>query len=183
MIPNEYQSFWDWCKPPHLGYSGTAILTKFSPISVRYGIGVVEHDIEGRVVTLEFPHFYVVSVYVPNVMDSLRRLEYRVFEWDVAFREYWKSLLAHKHVVIGGDMNVAHQEIDIFNPQRNIWSAGFTFYERSSFTQLLNAGFIDSFRDIYPERIKYSWWSNRWKLKNQDGVFSRNSFLFLQSDH
>jgi len=109
-----------------------------------YGIGTPEHDAEGRTITCEFPHFYFISVYVPNSQDDLRRLEYRIFEWDVALREHCKALLStRKHVVLTGDFNVAHEKIDLFNPKPNMWNAGFTFYERSSFTQLLNAGFKD----------------------------------------
>ena len=175
---------------------------------MRYGIGMPEHDLEGRVVTWEYQDFFVVSVqqirklyyifqisklivYVPNSMDYLRRLEYRVFEWDVAFREYWKSLREQKYVVIAGDMNVAHEPIDLFNPKPNEWSAGFTFYERSSLTQLLNSGFVDSFREIYPDRVKYSWWSNRWKQKLVNGILSKvciftyyliNNYILLMND-
>ena len=173
LVPQNYISFWDYCKPPHYGYSGSGILTKYSPLNVRYGIGIPEHDTEGRVVTLEFPYFYLVWIYAPNSMDDLRRLEYRVFEWDVAFREYWKSLLhTSKQIVIAGDFNVAHCDIDIHNSKKSIWYSGFTFYERSSFTQFLKSGFKDTFREKHPHKIKYTWWSNRWKPVDKNGDLS-----------
>lgn len=140
------------------GYSGTAIFTKIEPISVSYGIGIEKHDTEGRVITLEFEDFYLVNCYTPNAQRELTRLEYRV-EWENAFREYLKKLDDKKPVILCGDLNVAHNEIDLKNPKTNVGNAGFTDEERREMTNLLNEGFIDSFRYLYPEKQEYSWWS------------------------
>ena len=153
-----YDSYWNYALRP--GYSGTAIFTRLNPLSVSNGIGIEEFDGEGRVITLEMPEYYVVCVYVPNSQDQLQRLEYRQ-AWDKAFREYLCSLAARKGVVVGGDFNVAHCEIDLKNPDTNHHSAGFTDEEREDFTLLLNAGFTDSFRALHPDERKYSWWSYR----------------------
>ncbi|CAI2372336.1 unnamed protein product [Moneuplotes crassus] len=162
-LPSEYMSFWDCCKPPHAGYSGTGFLTKYAPLNVSYGLGILEHDAEGRVITCEFEHFYVLSVYTPNGMDSLNRIEYRVFEWDEAFRLYVKKLQeTGKLVIVTGDLNVCHEPIDIHNPRQCEQSAGFTFWERSSFTKILKTlELVDTFREFYPETANYTWWSNR----------------------
>ena len=141
------------------GYSGTAIFTKIEPINVSYGIGIEEHDQEGRVITLEFKNFYLVNCYTPNAQRELTRLEYRM-KWEDDFREYLKKLDKSKPVILCGDLNVAHNEIDLKNPKSNKGNAGFTDEERSQMTNLLNSGFVDSFRYLYPEKQDaYSWWS------------------------
>ncbi len=140
------------------GYSGTLIYSRVKPISVSYGMGIEEHDHEGRIITLEFNNFYLVNVYVPNVKRELTRLDYRMV-WEDDFRCYLKKLEEKKPVVVCGDFNVAHKEIDIKNAKANIGNAGFTYEERSKFSELLDAGFIDTFRYLHPEEIKYSWWS------------------------
>ncbi len=153
-----YQSYWNYAEKK--GYSGTAIYTKHKPISVSYGIGIEEHDKEGRVICLEMPEFYLVCVYVPNTQDGLRRLDYRM-SWEDDFRQYLLELGKKKAVILCGDLNVAHQEIDLKNPKTNTRNAGFTDEERGKFTQLLESGFTDSWRTLHPEEIKYSWWSYR----------------------
>lgn len=141
------------------GYSGTAIFTKIEPINISYGIGIEEHDQEGRVITLEFKNFYLVNCYTPNAQRELTRLEYRM-KWEDDFREYLKKLDKSKPVILCGDLNVAHNEIDLKNPKSNKGNAGFTDEERSQMTNLLNSGFVDSFRYLYPEKQDaYSWWS------------------------
>lgn len=174
-----YQSFWNSAEKK--GYSGTAIFTKHTPLSVAYGIGVEAHDHEGRVITLEMPNFYLVTVYTPNSQDGLRRLDYRM-EWDDAFRSYVKSLDAKKPVVMCGDMNVAHTEIDLKNPKTNRKNAGFTDEERAKFTTLLNAGFTDTFRFLNPttEGI-YSWWSYRFKAREKNAGWRIDYFLVSNS--
>lgn len=141
------------------GYSGTAVFTKEKPLSVKYGIGIEEHDHEGRVITCEFNDFYFITCYTPNSKRGLERLDYRMV-WEDAFREYLKELDKIKPIILCGDLNVAHKEIDLANPSTNKKSAGFTMEERSKFTELLEAGYIDTFRYFYPEKIdEYSWWS------------------------
>ena len=152
-----YESYWSYAEKK--GYSGTAIFTRREPVS--YGIGIDEHDHEGRVITLEMPDFYLVTVYTPNSQDGLRRLDYRM-AWEDAFRDYLLKLDTQKPVIACGDMNVAHEEIDLKNPKTNIGNPGFSYEERGKFTELLEAGFTDSFRWLYPERENaYSWWSYR----------------------
>ena len=159
-----YKSYWNYAEKK--GYSGTAIFTRHEPLNVSYGIGVEEHDHEGRVITLEMPDFFLVTVYVPNSQNELRRLDYRM-RWEDDFRAYLKSLHegrfgSAKPVVVCGDMNVAHEEIDLKNPKTNIGNPGFSYEERGKFTELLAAGFTDSFRYLYPDRTDaYSWWSYR----------------------
>ena len=154
-----YESY--WCYAEKKGYSGTAIFTKHSPLSVRYNIGIPEHDTEGRVVTLEYADFFLVCVYTPNAQDGLKRIDYRM-RWEDAFRASLQELDKIKPVIVCGDMNVAHEEIDLKNPKTNIGNAGFSYEERGKFTELLQAGFIDTFRTLYPERTDaYSWWSYR----------------------
>ena len=154
-----YDSYWSYAEKK--GYSGTAVFTRRQPLSVRYNLGIPEHDIEGRAVTLEFEDHWLVCVYTPNAQDGLRRIDYRM-SWEDAFRDYLCALDAVKPVVVCGDMNVAHEEIDLKNPKSNIGNAGFSYEERGKFTELLNAGFTDSFRYLYPERENaYSWWSYR----------------------
>ena len=160
-----YTSYWNYAEKK--GYSGTAIFTRHTPLSVRYGIGIEAHDHGGRVITLEMPDFYLVTGYTPNAQDGLRRLDYRM-EWEKDFREYLLRLDAQKPVVVCGDMNVAHQEIDLKNPKTNTRNAGFTDEERSQFTALLNSGFVDSFRCLHPTDITYSWWSYRFKAREKN---------------
>ena len=158
LLPG-YESYWSYAEKK--GYSGTAVFTRREPISVRCSLGIPEHDTEGRVVTLEFEDHYLVCVYTPNAQDGLRRLDYRM-AWEDAFRGYLCELDAKKPVIACGDMNVAHEEIDLKNPKTNIGNAGFSYEERGKFTELLNAGFTDSFRWLYPDRENaYSWWSYR----------------------
>lgn len=140
------------------GYSGTAIYSKIKPINVTYGIGIEEHDNEGRVITLEFKEFYLVNQYVPNVKRDLSRLNYRMI-WEDELKKYYKKLEENKPVIVCGDFNVAHNEIDIKNAKANIGNAGFTYEERDKFTKLLESGFIDTYRYLYPENIQYTWWS------------------------
>lgn len=154
-----YESY--WCYAEKKGYSGTAIFTRHTPLSVSYNLGVPEHDTEGRVITLEYGDFYLVCVYTPNSQDGLRRLDYRM-SWEDDFREYLCELDKVKPVIICGDMNVAHEEIDLKNPATNHMNPGFSDEERGKFTELLDAGFIDTFRSLYPDRTDaYSWWSYR----------------------
>ena len=147
-----------WYSAEKKGYSGTAIFTRHEPLSVKYGIGIPEHDTEGRAITLEYENFYLLCVYTPNSQRELARLQYRQ-EWEDDLREYIKSLDSTKPVIYCGDLNVAHEEIDLKNPKTNHHSAGFTDEERQKFTELLNAGFRDTFRTLYPEKVEYSWWS------------------------
>lgn len=154
-----YESY--WCSAEKKGYSGTAVFTRHRPLSVRYGLGLEEHDHEGRVITLEMPAFYLVTVYTPNSQDGLRRLDYRM-SWEDDFRDYLCELDKSKPVIVCGDMNVAHEEIDLKNPATNHFNPGFSDEEREKFTELLDAGFIDTFRSLYPDRTDaYSWWSYR----------------------
>ena len=147
-----------WYSAEKKGYSGTAIFAKKEPISVSYGLGVEEHDHEGRAITLEYEDFYLLCVYTPNAQRELARLSYRM-EWEDALREYIKNLDGKKPVIYCGDLNVAHEEIDLKNPKTNHFSAGFSDEERGKFTELLEAGFTDTFRSLYPDEVKYSWWS------------------------
>lgn len=161
-----YQSYWNYADKK--GYSGTAIFTRHTPLSVTYGIGIDEHDHEGRVITLEMPDFYLVTVYTPNSQDELKRLDYRM-RWEDAFLSYVKDLDERKPVIICGDLNVAHQEIDLKNPKTNRKNPGFTDQEREKFTNLLAAGFTDTFRHFYPDQAGiYSWWSYRFKAREKN---------------
>lgn len=161
-----YEQYWNYAEKK--GYSGTAIFTKETPLSVSYGLGISEHDKEGRVITLEFPEYYVVTCYTPNSQSELARLSYRM-EWEDAFRNYLKKLEETKPVIFCGDLNVAHQEIDLKNPKTNRKNAGFTDEERGKFTQLLDAGFIDTYRYFYPEQTGiYSWWSYRFHAREKN---------------
>ena len=158
-----YHQYWNYAEKK--GYSGTAIFTKQEPISVQYGIGVDEHDHEGRVITLEFEDFYMVTVYTPNSQDGLKRLDYRM-QWETDFLAYLKKLEEKKGVIFCGDLNVAHQEIDLKNPKTNRKNAGFTDEERAKFGEVLKAGFIDTFRYFYPDvKDVYSWWSYRFSAR------------------
>lgn len=155
----EYESY--WCYAEKKGYSGTAIFTRRTPLSVSYNLGIPEHDSEGRVITLEYEDFYLVCVYTPNSQDGLRRIDYRM-SWEDDFRDYLCELDKSKPVIVCGDMNVAHEEIDLKNPATNHFNPGFSDEEREKFTELLDAGFIDTFRSLYPDRTDaYSWWSYR----------------------
>ena len=170
-----YQSFWNYAEKK--GYSGTAIFTRHQPLSVAYGIGVEEHDHEGRVITLEMEYFYLITVYVPNSQDGLKRLDYRM-TWEDAFLAYLQQLEEKKPVVVCGDLNVAHQEIDLKNPKSNRKNAGFTDEERAKFTQWLNAGFTDTFRYFYPEQKDiYSWWSYRFKAREKNAGWRIDYFV------
>lgn len=151
-----YESYWNSAEKK--GYSGTAVFTKIKPINVTYGIGIEEHDKEGRIITLEFEKFYLVTNYTPNAKRELERLEYRM-KWEDEIRNYLLKLKKTKPVIMCGDLNVAHEEIDLKNPKTNKGNAGFTNEERGKMTELLNAGFIDSFRYLYPQKVEYSWWS------------------------
>ena len=154
-----YESY--WCYAEKKGYSGTAIFTRHTPLSVSYNIGVEEHSHEGRAITLEYEDFFLVCVYTPNAQDGLKRIDYRM-RWEDDFRAYLCALDAKKPVVVCGDMNVAHEEIDLKNPKQNVGNAGFSDEERGKFTELLAAGFTDSFRYLYPDKTDaYSWWSYR----------------------
>ena len=173
-----YESY--WCYAEKKGYSGTAVFTKRHPLSVSYNIGLEEHDHEGRAVTLEYEDFYLVCVYTPNAQDGLRRIDYRM-AWEDAFREYLLGLDAKKPVVVCGDMNVAHEEIDLKNPKANIGNAGFSYEERGKFSELLESGFTDTFRYLYPERRDaYSWWSYRAAARERN--FGWRIDYFLVSD-
>jgi exodeoxyribonuclease-3 len=170
-----YEAFWNYAE--RKGYSGTAIFSRHKPLSVTYGMGIAEHDSEGRVITLEMPEFFLVTVYTPNSKDGLLRLEYRM-EWEVAFREYLLGLDARKPVIVCGDMNVAHKEIDLKNPSTNRRSAGFTDEERACMTQLLDSGFTDSFRHLYPDlEGAYSWWSYRMRARERNAGWRIDYFL------
>ena len=169
-----YTSYWDYADKK--GYSGTAIWAKHEPLSVSYGIGVDEHDHEGRAVTLEYPDFYLVNTYVPNSQDGLRRLDYRM-RWEDDFRSYVSRLAEKKGVIICGDMNVAHEEIDLKNPDTNHFNAGFSDEERGKMTELLGAGFIDSWRSQHPDEAKYSWWSYRMAARERNVGWRIDYFL------
>ena len=169
-----YQSYWNYADKK--GYSGTAIFTKHNPISVTYGMGIDEHDHEGRVITLEMDDFFLVTVYVPNSQDELRRLDYRM-KWEDDFRAYLQKLDAVKPVVVCGDLNVAHEEIDLKNPKTNRRNAGFTDEEREKFSILLQSGFTDTFRSKYPEQVTYSWWSYRFRAREKNAGWRIDYFL------
>lgn len=175
---NGYHQYWNYAEKK--GYSGTAIFSKKEPISVTYGLGTEEHDHEGRVITLEFESFYLITVYTPNSKSELERLDYRM-KWEDDFLSYVKKLEENKPVIFCGDLNVAHNEIDIRNPSTNHFSAGFTDEERNKFTHLLNSGFIDSFRYKYPEKIEYSWWSYRFKAREKNIGWRLDYFVTSKS--
>jgi exodeoxyribonuclease-3 len=169
-----YASYWNYAEKK--GYSGTCIYTRQEPLSVTCGIGVAEHDTEGRVLTLEMPDFYLVNVYTPNSQDGLKRLDYRM-QWEDAFRAYLCRLAERKGVIVCGDMNVAHEEIDLKNPATNHFNAGFSDEERAKMTQLLGAGFVDSWRLQHPEEAKYSWWSYRMAARERNVGWRIDYFL------
>ena len=170
-----YESYWNYAEKK--GYSGTAIFTRRTPLNVTYGLDIEEHDREGRVITLEMDDFFLVTVYTPNSQDGLRRLDYRM-TWEDAFRDYLLRLDARKPVIVCGDMNVAHQEIDLKNPKSNRKNAGFTDEERAKFQQLLDAGFTDTFRYFYPDQTDiYSWWSYRFKAREKNAGWRIDYFV------
>lgn len=158
------------------GYSGTLVYSKVKPINVTYGLGIEEHDHEGRVITMEFEKFFLIDVYVPNVKRDLSRLDYRM-TWEDDFRAYLKKLEKNKPVVVCGDFNVAHEEIDIKNAKANVRNAGFTIEEREKFTQLLESGFVDTFRYFYPDKIQYSWWSYLFHARENNAGWRLDYFL------
>ena len=170
-----YKSYWNYAEKK--GYSGTAIFTRKEPLSVSLGMGIDDHDHEGRVITLEMDNFYLVTVYTPNSQDGLKRLDYRM-TWEDAFRTFLKDLDSRKPVLVCGDLNVAHKEIDLKNPKTNRMNAGFTDQEREKFQTLLNAGFIDTFRYFYPDMTSiYSWWSYRFKAREKNAGWRIDYFL------
>ncbi|MCI6337525.1 MAG: exodeoxyribonuclease III [Prevotella sp.] len=160
-----YESYWNYADKK--GYSGTAVFTRLKPLKVTYGIGIDEHDHEGRVITLEMDTFFLVTVYVPNSQDELKRLDYRM-RWEDDFLSYIKRLDAIKPVIVCGDLNVAHKEIDLKNPKTNRRNPGFTDEEREKFSQWLDSGFTDTFRFLYPEQVTYSWWSYRFRAREKN---------------
>ena len=174
-----YKSYWSYADKK--GYSGTAIYTRHEPLAVSYGLGIDEHDHEGRVITLEMPEYFVVTAYVPNSQDGLRRLDYRM-KWDEDFRNYLMELRKKKPVIACGDFNVAHQEIDLKNPKTNRKNAGFTDEERSKFTELLDSGYIDTYRYFYPDKEGvYSWWSYRFKAREKNAGWRIDYFCVSKS--
>lgn len=173
-----YESYWNYADKK--GYSGTAIYTRVKPLSVSNDIGIDEHDHEGRVITMEFDDFYLVCVYVPNSQDELKRLTYRM-KWEDDFRSYVRGLTEKKGVVICGDLNVAHNDIDIKNPASNRHNAGFTDEERGKFNALLDAGFVDSWRMLNPDTVKYSWWSYRFKARERNAGWRIDYFIVSES--
>lgn len=162
--PGYYQY---WYSAEKKGYSGTAVFTKHEPISVKYGLGIPEHDTEGRIITLEYESFYLLCVYTPNSQRELARLDYRMF-WEDALRNYMQELDSKKAVIYCGDLNVAHNEIDLKNPKTNHFSAGFSDEERGKFSELLECGFTDTYRKLYPDRVEYSWWSYMFRSREKN---------------
>ena len=169
-----YSSFWNYAEKK--GYSGTAVYTRHTPLAVTYGIGIDEHDHEGRVITLEMDDFYLVTCYTPNSQDGLRRLDYRM-RWEADFLNYIKTLDEKKPVILCGDLNVAHEEIDLKNPKTNRHNAGFTDEERSRMTTLLGSGFVDTFRTLHPDDVTYSWWSYRFHAREKNAGWRIDYFI------
>lgn len=179
FAPEGYHCYWNYAEKK--GYSGTAVFSKEEPLSVSYGLGTEEHDHEGRVITLEFPEYYVITCYTPNSQDGLARLPYRM-TWEDAFRAYLKKLEENKPVIFCGDLNVAHREIDLKNPKTNRKNAGFTDEERGKFSALLEAGFVDTFRHFYPDMENiYSWWSYRFKAREKNAGWRIDYFCVSES--
>ena len=172
-----YQSYWNYAEKK--GYSGTAIYTRHTPLNVTNGIGIDEHDHEGRVITMEMEQFFLVCCYTPNSQDGLRRLDYRM-TWEDDFRAYLQRLDAVKPVILCGDLNVAHEEIDLKNPKTNRQNAGFTDQERQQMTTLLASGFIDTFRTLYPEQVTYSWWSYRFQARQKNAGWRIDYFIISE---
>lgn len=174
-----YETYWNYADKK--GYSGTAIFTRRHPLSVTYGLGIDLHDHEGRIITAEYEDFYLVTAYVPNSQDGLRRLDYRQ-QWDKDLRAYLKALETRKPVVLCGDLNVAHREIDLKNPKSNRKNAGFTDEEREGFQQLLDAGFVDTFRHFYPDQTDiYSWWSYRFRAREKNAGWRIDYFVVSEA--
>ena len=170
-----YQAYWNYAEKK--GYSGTAVFTRLTPVAVTYGMGIAEHDTEGRIITLEMADHYLVCVYTPNSQDGQRRLDYRM-QWEDDFRAYLLALDRQKPVIVCGDMNVAHQEIDLKNPKTNHMNAGFTDEEREKMTTLLGSGFVDTFRHLHPDaRDRYSWWSYRFHAREKNVGWRIDYFL------
>ena len=174
FAPEGYHAYWNYAEKK--GYSGTAVFAKEEPMSVSYGIGIEEHDHEGRVITLEYKDYFFITCYTPNSQDELKRLDYRM-KWEDDFLSYLKGLEKKKPVIFCGDLNVAHQEIDLKNPKTNHHNAGFTDEERGKFSKLLDAGFIDTFRHFYPEEIIYSWWSYRFHAREKNSGWRIDYFI------
>ena len=172
-----YQAYWNYADKK--GYSGTAVFTRQHPVNVRYGIGIDEHDHEGRVITMEMDAFFLVCCYTPNSQDGLRRLDYRM-TWEDDFRKYLSRLDSKKPVILCGDLNVAHEEIDLKNPKTNRMNAGFTDQEREKMTQLLNSGFVDTFRTLHPNDEVYSWWSYRFQARQKNTGWRIDYFIVSQ---
>ena len=174
-----YEQYWNYAEKK--GYSGTAVFTRVKPLNVTYGLGIEEHDTEGRVITVEYETFYLVNVYTPNSKDGLARLPYRM-EWEDVFRMYLKMLEESKPVVVCGDLNVAHEEIDLKNPKTNRKNAGFSDDERGKMTELLDAGFIDTFRYFYPDKAgEYSWWSYRFNARKNNAGWRIDYFIVSEA--
>ncbi len=169
-----YESYWNYAEKK--GYSGTAIYARQKPLNVTYGMGVEEHDHEGRIITLEMEKFFLITCYTPNSQDGLKRLDYRM-KWEDDFLDYLKRLDAVKPIILCGDLNVAHEEIDLKNPKTNRKNAGFTDEEREKMTRLLSNGFIDTFRQLYPEQVTYSWWSYRFRAREKNAGWRIDYFI------
>lgn len=178
QIDLSFEGYWDfWNYAEKKGYSGTAIFTKHEPLSATYGIGIEDHDLEGRVITLEYDNYYVVTCYTPNSQNELKRLDYRM-QWEEDFQNYIKDLDNEKPVILCGDLNVAHKEIDLKNPQSNKKNAGFSPEERAQFTRFLENGFIDTFRHFYPDKEEvYSWWSYRFGARKRNAGWRIDYFI------
>ena len=178
-LPDGYNAYWNYAEKA--GYSGTALFSKEKPLSVSCGIGIKKHDTEGRVITAEFEKFYVVTCYTPNAQEGLKRLDYRM-EWEDDFRDYLKGLEKNKPVILCGDLNVAHNEIDLKNPKTNRKNAGFSDEERTKMTELLESGFVDTFRYFYPEAEgEYSWWSYRFKAREKNAGWRIDYFIVSEA--
>ena len=173
-----YRQYWNYAEKK--GYSGTAIFTRHEPLDVQLGMGIEAHDHEGRLITLEYPDFYLTTVYTPNAQDGLKRLDYRM-QWEDDFRQWLGDMARRKPVIVCGDMNVAHEEIDLKNPKTNRRNAGFSDEERGKFTELLDAGFIDTFRMLYPDKVEYSWWSYRFKAREKNAGWRIDYFLVSEA--
>lgn len=174
LITEGYHQYWNYAEKK--GYSGTAIFTKQEPLSVAYGMGIDRHDTEGRLITLEFEKFYFATCYAPNAQDGLKRIDYRM-DWEDSFRAYLKELDAKKPVIFCGDLNVAHNEIDLKNPKTNKGNAGFSDEERGKFNELLSSGFTDTFRFLYPDTVTYSWWSYRFHAREKNSGWRIDYFI------
>ena len=174
LLTEGYHQYWNYAEKK--GYSGTAIFTREEPLSVAYGMGIERHDTEGRLITLEFDKFYFVTCYTPNAQDGLKRIDYRM-DWEDCFREYLKKLDEKKPVIFCGDLNVAHNEIDLKNPKSNKGNAGFSDEERGKFNELIASGFTDSFRYLYPDTVTYSWWSYRFHAREKNAGWRIDYFM------